>query len=389
MAAASLALLAYSTTSALAVNIPAGDLVGQLPGWPVIKDQATQVETVRPGVTYSAVDLLTNNGLLRLYELDADLTAPGVNLSNVLSHNSVVSTGETVTSMANRTGALAGINGDYFAIHESGIPLNWTIQNGNLIRSGNQWAVFSVNANHQVNIGKYDWAGSVKVMENGLSFPLEAVNLPLMDHKIIAVTQSMGSVMAAKDATLVYLQPAADKYVVRSVMHGQSTVQPVNGTDVVLAGEGVAASWLDQYAPVGKHVILNYSSQPDWHNLKLAIGGGPILLQNGYPYNDPHAPASFEGNQPYPVSGVGISQDGKRLTLVTVDGHEGRPAKGLTRSQFAWYFQTIGAWNAMAFDSGGSAEMAVRHPGDSWTSIVNHPSDGHERPVADGLFIYG
>jgi len=86
---------------------------------------------------------------------------------------------------------------------------------------------------------------------------------------------------------------------------------------------------------------------------------------------------------------VGISQDGRHLSLVTVDGHEGKPYRGLTRPQFAWYFQTIGAWNAMAFDSGGSAEMTVRYPGSPYAMTVNHPSDGSERQVADGLFIYG
>jgi exopolysaccharide biosynthesis protein len=89
------------------------------------------------------------------------------------------------------------------------------------------------------------------------------------------------------------------------------------------------------------------------------------------------------------VSGVGISQDGRMLSMVAVDGHEGKPYLGLTRPQFAWYFQTIGAWNAMAFDSGGSAQMAVRQPGQPFASIVNHPSDGKERQVADGLFVYG
>jgi exopolysaccharide biosynthesis protein len=75
--------------------------------------------------------------------------------------------------------------------------------------------------------------------------------------------------------------------------------------------------------------------------------------------------------------------------MVVVDGHEGRPAQGLTRPQFSWYFQTIGAWNAMAFDSGGSAQMAVRRSSETYARIVNHPSDGRERQVADGLFIYG
>ncbi|HLG74051.1 MAG TPA: phosphodiester glycosidase family protein [Chloroflexota bacterium] len=389
---ASLAALAcLAAEPALAgANVPAGDAIGPLPGWPDIKAQSTSVEEVCPGVTLSSVQLLTSTEPLHIYQLDVDLTAPGIRLSSVLSQNSVVSTGETVSSMAARTGALAGINADYFAIHTSGVPLNWTVQNGNLIRSGNHWAVFAFTDERQVNIGKYTWQGSLKVLKSGATFPIEALNLPLMDHKIIAINQSMGSPLAAWNGTLVYLTPDKNgQYLVSSVQQGQSVVPPVNGDTVVLAGEGVAATWLALNVPNGSRLQLDYASHPDWHDLQTAVGGGPILVQNGYPYQDPEAPAAFETNRPYPVSGVGISQDGRHLMMVVVDGHEGKPYRGLTRPQFGWYFQTIGAWNAMAFDSGGSAQMVVRHPGQPAATIVNSPSDGRERPVADGLFIYG
>ena len=47
-----------------------------------------------------------------------------------------------------------------------------------------------------------------------------------------------------------------------------------------------------------------------------------------------------------------------------------------------------GAYNAIGFDSGGSAEMVGRLPGQQRVSVLNMPSDGAERPVANGLFIY-
>jgi len=42
----------------------------------------------------------------------------------------------------------------------------------------------------------------------------------------------------------------------------------------------------------------------------------------------------------------------------------------------------------MAFDAGGSATMVTRQPGDETVSVRNSPSDGRERPVADGIFFY-
>ncbi|GEM_PF-2976786 len=373
-------------------DIASGDRLGQLPGWPRIDAQSTTSQLLRPGVVLSWVSLLTSDGPLHLYQMTVDLTSPGIHLASVLSHNSVVSTGETVSSMANRTGALAGINGDYFAIGTSGVPLNLTVQNGNLIRSGNDWAVFAVKRNNQVAIDKYDWQGSLAMLRDpSLRFPIGAVNLPLMDQQVVAITQSMGSVLAANDATLSYLAAGTTpgQYTVRSVAQHQFSVPPVSGSDVVLAGEGVAATWLALYGPVGSAVQLDLHSQPSWQDLATAVGGGPIMLKGGLPYDDQHSPAAFESSQRYPVSGVGASRDGRTMWLVAVDGHEGFPAYGLTRPQFAWYFQTIGAWQAMAFDSGGSSTLVARLPGQKTATVINTPSDGRERPVADGLFLYG
>ena len=370
-----------------------GRLDQQLPGWPRLLAQQTQSQLLRPGVVLSNVDLLTEIGSLHLHQLQVDLTSHGISASSVVAHNSVVSTGETVSSMADRTGAIAGINGDYFAIHDSGIPLNLTIQNGNLIRSGNDWAVFGVTKNNQVDIGKYAWRGVLSVLGNPtLWFPIEGVNLPLVDGRVVAVTESMGSPLAASNATLAYLSPVpgtSNRYLVRRVLEGQSSVPPVSGNTVMLAGEGVGATWLAQYAPKATQLQLDYRSVPNWRELQTAVGGGPILVKNGAPFQDGDAPASFEANVPYPVSGAGVSRDGRTLWLVVVDGHEGYPAFGLTRSQFAWYFQTIGAWQAMAFDSGGSATLVARLRGQRSATVVNAPSDGQERSVADGLFIYG
>jgi hypothetical protein len=50
-------------------------------------------------------------------------------------------------------------------------------------------------------------------------------------------------------------------------------------------------------------------------------------------------------------------------------------------------FIALGAADAMAFDSGGSSEMVVRHAGDPGVGVVTIPSDGRERAIADGLFV--
>lgn len=60
----------------------------------------------------------------------------------------------------------------------------------------------------------------------------------------------------------------------------------------------------------------------------------------------------------------------------------------MTYSQAASYLLTQGISDAMLFDTGGSSELVTRLPGHSTVSIINSPSGGYERPVANGLFVY-
>lgn len=61
---------------------------------------------------------------------------------------------------------------------------------------------------------------------------------------------------------------------------------------------------------------------------------------------------------------------------------------GVTSSQAASFLLSLGAYQAMMFDGGASSEMVVRFPGQSRVSVVNSPSGGRERPLANGLFVY-
>jgi exopolysaccharide biosynthesis protein len=76
------------------------------------------------------------------------------------------------------------------------------------------------------------------------------------------------------------------------------------------------------------------------------------------------------------------------MLLVAVDGRQPRLSTGLTQPQLASYMQWLGAYQAMEFDSGGSVTMVVRLPGHRVPDVVNSPSDGHERPIANALLIF-
>jgi hypothetical protein len=174
----------------------------------------------------------------------------------------------------------------------------------------------------------------------------------------------------------------------KQIWQQQAYYTPFPTGVILLVGRGQAADWLTHNVTVGTPIHVKLTTIPDWHNLHGAIGGGPVLVQNGRMVDDPHSPVPSERNHRHPVLAVGISRDRETMLLVGVDGRQPRRSIGLTQPQLAAYMQRLGAYQAMAFDSGGSVTMVARLPGRPTPTIVNSPSDGQERPVANALLVF-
>lgn len=120
----------------------------------------------------------------------------------------------------------------------------------------------------------------------------------------------------------------------------------------------------------------------DWE----VIGGGPILIRNGAIVVAPAKPHNkFDG--PNPRTAVGLDAGGTRLTLLVVDGRKPGIANGMTLNELATEMLRLGCKDAINLDGGGSSVIAVRDPATGAMKILNQPTDGHERAVADVLGI--
>ena len=381
-------LLALAPAGAGAVpNSPAGT-------WPAVLAQQAQALPVASGIEYHRLTLETADGPLDIHHLNIDLSNPAVKLGVGLARERLMSDDEPVSSMVLRSGAIAGINGDYFDIRQSGIPLNIVVRDGVLLRSPWRWVAFAVGKDGTPRIVRYRWTGTISLPETGETRPLDGYNSGLYTNGVVAISDVRG--FGASDPgtlvrqTIVELTPAADggRYFVKQVGAQQALYPPLPANEILLVGLGTGADWLGAKMQAGKLVQINLTTDPDWHDLALAIGGGPLLVQNGEVVEDPDAPAPREGTHANPVVALGIARDGRNIILVEADGRQPDLSIGLTRLQLAAYMMKLGAAQAMAFDSGGSATMVVRLPGQSLPTVINSPSDGRERPVADALLVY-
>jgi len=103
--------------------------------------------------------------------------------------------------------------------------------------------------------------------------------------------------------------------------------------------------------------ILNFV---DW-KMKTAVGGGPVLLQDGHIGITNNEELKFPGKaieDKHPRTAMGYTKDNKLIVLVIEGRHPGI-AEGATLEQEARLLSDIGCWEALNLDGGGSSCLLV------------------------------
>ncbi len=359
------------------------------PPFPLVVAQSRTTEAVAPGIRRATYRLMTSQGPLVVNVVAIDPREPTVRFESVVARDRMISSGETISSMAQRTNAVAGINADYFDIGNTNQPLGAVVKGGALLRTPSKRIVMDVRTDRSVRFENVTFGGSLAY--GGATVPLTSVNEWPPQGGASFLTPAYGTLKAAPGVMLAELVAAdpvhlpaeiAGTYRVASI--AQSAAQTVQGPMLAF---GPAALAVAPPPSVGDSVTIAATTAPPLESLAAAVGGGPLLVAGGEPADDPNAPAPEETDVRFPVAGAGRMADGD-IVLVTVDGREAALSIGVTRPEFAALFLGFGATDAMAFDSGGSATLVARVLGDGAASVLNAPSDGEERAVGDGLFVY-
>jgi MYXO-CTERM domain-containing protein len=111
---------------------------------------------------------------------------------------------------------------------------------------------------------------------------------------------------------------------------------------------------------------------------KNAISGKPWILKNGAstgPWTDPS-----HINDPNPRTAIGFTAGGAKVIMLVVDGRKAG-AGGMVGNDLVTVMKEFGATEAMNLDGGGSTALFVD------TGVVNDPSDGVERAVANAVMV--
>jgi exopolysaccharide biosynthesis protein len=134
------------------------------------------------------------------------------------------------------------------------------------------------------------------------------------------------------------------------------------------------------------HAVIAQAPQIDLKYVYTAVAGSAIIVQNGV---DTSASSPNEGDpaHPNPRTVAGLSDHGRYLYLVTIDGRVPGYSRGTTNAQSAALMLALGCTDALNLDGGGSTEM-VRADAPGTPFIVNNPSSGAERYDAAAFGIY-
>lgn len=355
--------------------------------FPRITLDAATVQTITPGVETGEYDLTTIAGPIVVHVIAIASNAPNVRLNSVLANNALESGGETISSMAQRTGAIAGINADYFDIGLTNRPTNVVVQSNTLIRTPRKRYALLIPASGTPQLAETVFTGTLQLGDRAVE--LNGVNqVPPPDGGTALITPAFGPVPASQDLTIASVElvngtPPFATYRV-SAIADNTVVQPP-GYYVAIGLNAYAAAGVPN---PGDEISASGDLSPiGLGDLIAAVGGGPLILNQGHWYDDPDGPSGAEFDVEIPCSGAAIGGDGT-LYLIEVDGRQPDRSVGVTRPEFAALMAAFGAVRAMAFDGGGSSEVVARTPGDVNARLLNDPSDGHERKVADGIFVY-
>lgn len=114
--------------------------------------------------------------------------------------------------------------------------------------------------------------------------------------------------------------------------------------------------WKDSILQHSPQQMLQSGKFSKW-KMETAVGGGPVLLQNGMINITNNEELKFAGkaiNDKHPRSAMGYTADGL-LIFLAIEGRFPGKAEGATLTQIAQMLQQIGCIEALNLDGGGSS----------------------------------
>lgn len=331
-----------------------------------------------------------------------DLHNPHVQLDVMSNPNGNLTTRATVKEMAGQTGAVAGTNGDFFNMDHALPPLGPVIDDGTWLASPlprQGWYMFGLSKDRKPVIDYYIFEGTVTA-PNGSSYPLAGMNRAstylngVHSHidKIFMYTPEWGALNRGNDGDTRPTEVLLEDGVVKEIVFGDKLpYNSVPENHIILRVNRQAESFIRNNVNVGDTLHIEYDLRPldsanpvKGQELQMLIGGHTLLVDQGQPIKYTTDVSGIQGARSR--TGVGYSQDGRFVYLITADNYG--DSKGLNLKEFQEFMVLAGIWKGMNLDGGGSTQMVARPLGETRVELVNQTEYNSERRVVNGIGVY-
>lgn len=353
--------------------------------------QILREQVIAPGTVHRTYKRKISKGNVIFDAVTVDLNNPGAKV-DLITGGGKTTQKATVSQMAGRTGAVAVVNGDFFNTRAQGSPLGASIQEGRLITAPMNsvgYQTLAITRDNTASIGPVTFGGRVTV--GGQTYPIQGLNKAEYWDNITGAHSHTDTIhvyddhwnatsrgKVSKNAVEVVV---ADGVVENTTTKGAFPFSVPAGK-LILQGNGKGAEFLRNYATKGAKISVDTHLFPK-KDYRMLIGGHGILVEKAKAVPYTLAPESIGGYRPR--TAVGISQNGKSITIVAVE--KSSRSVGMRLSDLASLMADLGCYKAMNLDGGGSTAMAVEDLGEVKANLSIKPEGGSERKVVNGLGV--
>lgn len=276
---------------------------------------------------------------------------------------------------------IAAVNGDFYQMTGggAGATIGLFVKDGELLSLGNDRPAFTILSDGTPAISSFKTSLEISAADGAIRLQPNRLNNDRGPNSLVLYTPGWAKSTQTNDSGVEVVLRQAGKLTpnyrrslqVAELRDGKGNT-PIPAGALVLSGHGTRADALRKLLP-GVVVEVVARTQPDLP-VRDAIGAWPILTRQGKLAYEPKA-----SEPKHPRTAIGF--DGEQVVAVTIDGRRAGHSVGMTLPELASFMFTIGCQESVNLDGGGSTTCWVRG------SILNRPSDGRERSVANALAL--
>ena len=296
-AATGAAVLAFALNAGAAAAALLPPVLAPPAPFPLVLGQSLEREFVAPGVERAAYRLQTSAGPLVISLVTFDPREPTLRLGTVLARDRIVSNGETISSMAARTGAARRNQRGLFRIGNTNTPLGVLAQNGALVRTPSSRTALTIGHDRSVRFETYRFHGTATA--NGTNaIPIGAVNEWPPHDGAALLTPAFGLAPACAQCVVAELVPVptpdapaappGGRYRVTQIDTGTAPAQP----GFALGLGPAAQSAVETLPDVGDLIDVALDTDPPRPACRMRSAAGLRCCRTALPWTIPLRPAT-------------------------------------------------------------------------------------------------